>query len=117
MPTLAFPQGALHERKWLAWLGLSVFLFQNPVMIVGNFVAPDSRAWGLASELSLSLGIAMFFVVALCIADGIGRDKAAKKGKGGAKSFYLPKVRFVFSLHGASEGVFSSHLFEFLSTR
>lgn len=85
-------QDALHERKWLAWLGISVLLYQNPVMIVGNFVAPDSPAWGLASEFSLSVAISVFFVVALCIADGIGRDKAQEGRIDGARSFYLPKV-------------------------
>lgn len=85
-------QNALHERKWLAWLGLSVFLQQNPVMVVGNFVAPTSAPWGLASEMFLSAGISVFFVVTLCIADGMRRDR----GKGGTRcdmSFYLPKVR------------------------
>lgn len=85
-------QNALHERKWLAFLGLSVALYLNPVMIVGNFVAPGSASWGLASEMSLSVAIAVFLVVALCIADGIGRSRAGGGSSGRCMGFYVPKV-------------------------
>lgn len=62
-------------------------------MVVGNFVAPGTASWGLASEMSLSLAIAVFMVVALCIADGIGRDRVGKGACSGSTSFYAPKVR------------------------
>lgn len=87
-------QKPLHERKWLMWLGLSVLLHQNPVMAVGNFVAPKSAGWGLASEISYSVAISVFFVVTLCIADGVRRDtNSGGSGKRGALEFYVPKVR------------------------
>lgn len=78
---------------------MSVLLHQNPVMVIGNFVAPKSATWGLASELSYSVAIAVFFVVTLCIADGVRRDSMARTSVGvgdGERNnlgFYLPKVR------------------------
>lgn len=93
----AIPQAqadVLHERKWLAWLGVAVALYQDPAIVIGNFVAPTSAAWGLASEISISIAVAVFFVVALCIADGLGRDRAGGRGH---LSFYAPKVRQTYA--------------------
>lgn len=81
-------------------MGLSVALYLNPVMVVGNFVAPGSASWGLASEMSLSVAVAVFLVVALCIADGVGKDRVGGSGSGGGRVgcgwslgyFYAPKV-------------------------
>eukprot|EP00752_Nemacystus_decipiens_P015668 g13982.t1 len=90
------PEGfknALHERKWLAFMGLSVALYLNPIMVVGNFLAPGSASWGLASEMSLSVAVAVFLVVTLCIADGVGKDRVGG-GAGGSLGFYVPKVVF-----------------------
>lgn len=75
-------------------MGLSVALYLNPVMVVGNFVAPGSASWGLASEMSLSVAVAVFLVVTLCIADGVGKDRVGG-GAGGSLGFYAPKVREV----------------------
>ncbi|CAM9688099.1 unnamed protein product, partial [Ectocarpus sp. 12 AP-2014] len=86
-------KNALHERKWLAFMGLAVALYLNPIMVVGNFVAPGSASWGLASEMSLSVAVAVFLVVALCIADGVGKDRVGG-GAGGSLGFYVPKVVF-----------------------
>lgn len=64
-------------------------------MVVGTFVAPKSAAWGLASEISYSVGISVFFVVTLCIADGVRRDtNTSSGGKRSELGFYFPKVRF-----------------------
>jgi len=93
-PFLPPHQNALPERKWLAFMGLSVALYLNPVMVVGNFVSPGSARWGLASEASLSVAVAIFLVVALCIADGVGKDRVA--GAGWSVGFYAPKVGVVF---------------------
>ncbi|CAM9767141.1 unnamed protein product, partial [Ectocarpus sp. 12 AP-2014] len=83
-------ENALHERKWLALIGLSVVFYLNPIKVVGNFVAPESASWGLASEMSLSVAEVTLLVVTLCIADGVGRDRVG----GGSLGFYLPKVVF-----------------------
>ncbi|CBN78597.1 conserved unknown protein [Ectocarpus siliculosus] len=83
-------KNALHERRWLELIGLSVVLYLNPIKVVGNFVAPGSASWGLASEMSLSVAEAMLLVVTLCIADGVGRDRVG----GGSLGFYLLKVVF-----------------------
>ena len=86
-------KNALHERKWLAFLGLSMALYLNPIMVVGNFVAPGSASWGLASEMLMSVAAASFLVVALCIADGIVRDRVGDSDRRrGHMEFYIPKV-------------------------
>lgn len=72
-------------------MGLSVALYLNPILVVGNFVAPGSASWGLASEMSLSVAVAVFLVMALCIADGVGRDRVKA---GGSLGFYGPKVGY-----------------------
>lgn len=91
-------KNALHERKWLAFLGLSVALYLNPIMVVGNFVAPASASWGLASEMSSSVATAVFLVVVLCIADGIARNRINDGDRyRGSRAFYFPKVGILFS--------------------
>lgn len=87
-PSPRCPQNALHERKWLAFIGLSVIFYLNPIKVVGNFVAPESASWGLASEMCLSVSVVMFLVVALCVAGGVGRDMVTGRPLG----FYVPKV-------------------------
>lgn len=75
-------------------------------MVVGSFVAPEAASWGLASEMSLSVAVAVFMVMALCIADGIGRDRVGKGTCNGSTSFYAPKVgRSVGGLVGFSASV------------
>ncbi|CAM9273530.1 unnamed protein product [Ectocarpus sp. 4 AP-2014] len=83
-------KNALHERKWLASLGLAVVLYLNPIKVVGNFASPESASWGLASEMCFSVAVVMFLVVGLCIAGGVGRDWVG----GGLLGFYVPKVVF-----------------------
>ncbi|CAN0495494.1 unnamed protein product, partial [Ectocarpus sp. 8 AP-2014] len=56
-------KNALHERKWLASLGLSVVFYLNPIKVVGNFASPESASWGLASEMCFSVAVVMFLVV------------------------------------------------------
>ncbi|CAN0098933.1 unnamed protein product, partial [Ectocarpus fasciculatus] len=60
-------QNALHERKWLGLVGLSVVLYLNPIKVVGNFVSPGSASWGLASDISHEVAVVMFLVVVLCM--------------------------------------------------
>ncbi|CAM9373117.1 unnamed protein product [Ectocarpus fasciculatus] len=84
-------ENALHERKWLALIGLSVVFYINPIKVVGNFVAPKSASWGLASEMCLSVSVVLFLVVALCIAGGVSRDRVG----GGPLGFYVPKAASV----------------------
>lgn len=89
LPPPRCPQNALHERKWLASLGLSVVFYLNPIKVVGNFASPESASWGLASEMCFSVAVVMFLVVGLRIAGGVGRDWVG----GGLLGFYVPKVK------------------------
>lgn len=73
-------------------MGLSAALCLNPVMVVGGLADPDSASWGLAGEVVLSLGAAVFLVAALCMADGVSRRGVEDRLTGALVLFYVPKV-------------------------
>eukprot|EP00903_Cladosiphon_okamuranus_P008490 g8157.t1 len=84
---------ALYEHRCLAFMGLSAALCVNPVMVVGGLADPESASWGLAGEVFLSLGVAVFLVAALCMADGVPRRSVEDTVTAALVRFYAPKSK------------------------
>ena len=83
----------LPQRRWVFWMGVSMFWWQNPIFVFTELAGESGAVASVITESISSVSWAMVFAMWILMVDGLGQPDPYRREF--SSKFYIPKILFV----------------------